>query len=86
MNEKMKPYVEWLEGLIENLIEHQPEKIGVCAILPDGNILTGYYGDCCPKDKAEMGFHMNNDGVLDTVFANAREIVRAAEEDDSEDA
>jgi hypothetical protein len=84
MDEKMMPYAEWLEGFIKNLIEYQPEKIGVCAILPDGNVLTGYFGDCCPKDKAEMGFHMNNDGVLDTVVANAKEIVLAAEAEEDE--
>lgn len=85
MNEKMKPYAEWLEEFIKNLIAFQPEKIGVCAVLPDGNVLTAYYGDCGPADKAEMGFHMNNDGILDTVFANAREIVRAAEEQEGDD-
>lgn len=84
MDEKMVPYAEWLEGFIQQLIELQPQKIGVCAILPDDMIMTGYYGECSPKDKAEMGFHLNNDGVLDTVIANAREIVRAAEESDDE--
>ena len=84
MDEKMMPYAKWLEGFLEKLIEYQPEKIGVCALLPDGNILTGYYGDCCPRDKAEMGFHMNTDGVLDTVMANSREILRAADEEEDD--
>lgn len=84
MNEELAPYAEWLEGFIENLLEFKPEKIGVCAILPDGNVLTGYYGDVFPMDKAQMGFHMNNDGVLDTVLANAKQIVSAAEEQEDE--
>ena len=30
-------YAEWLEELIQNVMEHQPEKIGVCMLLPDAN-------------------------------------------------
>ena len=85
MDEKLKPYAEWLELLIKNLVEHQPDMIGVCAFLPDGDVLTSYFGGCNPSDKAEMGFHMTSDAHLDTMLANAGMIVAAAEESDDEE-
>ena len=39
---------------------------------------------CNPSDKAEMGFHMTSDAHLDTMMANAKMIVEAAEEQDEE--
>ena len=78
------PYAEFLENFIENIMELQPEKIGVSAILPDGSVLTGYYGDCGHQDKAMMGYHMTTDAMMDTVTANARQIIEAAEEGDED--
>ena len=37
-------YAEWLEEFIKSIMEFKPEKIGVCALLPDGGTLTAYYG------------------------------------------
>lgn len=79
------PYAEFLENFIQNVMELQPEKIGVSAILPDGSVMTGYYGDCCHQDKAIMGYHMTTDAMMDTIFANARQIVEAAQEDEDEE-
>ena len=84
MDERLKPYAEWLEGLMRDLVEHQPDMIGVCAFLPEGDVLTSYFGGCNPSDKAEMGFHMTSDAHLDTMMANAKMIVEAAEEQDEE--
>ena len=78
-------YAEWLEGFIESLLEHKPEKIGVCAILPDGNYLTGFYGKCYPTDKAVMAYQIHTDAVYDTIKANAKEIVSAADEQEDEE-
>ena len=80
MDVRNSKYAEWLEGLIKYLLEHQPEKIGVCAIVPDGNVLTGFYGDCTPQDKAVMAYHIHTDAVFDTIKANAREVIEAAED------
>lgn len=85
MNEKLKPYAGFLENFAELLVEYQPEKVCVCAILPSGEILTGYYGDTGPQDKAVMAHNINCDAVMDTVVANAKTIVRAAEEQEDED-
>ena len=79
------PYAGWLEELIKTLLELQPTKIGVAAIIPDGDVLTGYYGDCTHVDKAVMGYHMNLDATMDVVEANAREITQAAEEAEDEE-
>ena len=74
------PYAEFLENFIRSIMELQPGKIGVCAILPDGSVLTGYYGDCSHQDKAMMGYHFHTDAVMETVEANARRIIEAAED------
>lgn len=79
------PYAEWLEGFIKAVLEEKPEKIGVCAIMPDGNAMTGYYGECCHQDKAMMGYHMNLDAVADVTMANAKLIMEAAEEQDGDE-
>lgn len=78
------PYSGWLESFIENLMEYNPDRIGVCAILPDGNVLTGFYGDCTPQDKAMMAYHVHTDAVFDTIKANAKEVIAAAEEQEED--
>ena len=79
------PYAGWLEELIKTLLELKPDKIGVAAITPDGDVLTGYYGDCTHVDKAVMGYHMNLDATMDVVTANAADIIEAAEEQEEDD-
>ena len=74
-------YAEWLEDLIKNIMEHQPEKIGVCYFLPDGGTLTSYFGGCYHMDKALMGYTMNLDATMEVVSANAKDILEAAEEE-----
>ena len=80
MDEKLKPYAQFLEGFAKSLVEYQPDKICVCAFLPGGEILTGYYGDVSSQDKAVMAHNINCDAVLDSIMANAKMIVQAAEE------
>lgn len=78
-------YAEWLEELIQKIMEHQPEKIGICALLPDGCTLTSYFGGCYHTDKAVMAYTMQLDATMDVVSANAKEILEAAEEQDGDD-
>lgn len=85
MDVTQTPYAGWLEELIRMLLEMKPEKIAVAAIATNGEVLTGYYGDCTHVDKATMGYHMNLDATMDVVAANAREIIRAAEEQEDND-
>ena len=74
-------YAEFLEELIRNIMELQPEKIGVCALLPDGSTLTQYFGGCYHTDKAVMGYTMNQDAIMDVITANIKDIMEAAEEE-----
>ena len=80
MNPKLKPYADFVEGLCEGIVEHQPTQIGVICTMGDGRHLTGFYGNLCSEDKGTLAYHMLADAVLDEVFANAAEIVKAAEE------
>lgn len=85
MDVTQTPYAGWLEELIRTLLEIKPDKIAAVAIAPDGDVLTGYYGDCTHVDKAVMGYHLSLDATMDVVHANAKEIVEAAEEEEAED-
>lgn len=78
-------YAEWLEDLIQNIMENQPEKIGVCMFFPDGCTLTSYFGGCYHMDKALMGYTMNLDATMDVVSANAQDIMDAADEEQDGD-
>lgn len=78
-------YAEWLEELIEFVMECEPERIGVCAIMPDGGTMTSYFGECGHMDKALMGYTMNLDAIFDVTKANAKEILDAAEEGEDDD-
>lgn len=84
MDKGMSRYAEWLEGFIGEIVALQPDRIGVVALMPDGNALTGYYGDCTYQDKALMSHHLSTDAMMDTIMANAKSIVEAAA-DDGED-
>lgn len=83
MNPKLKPYADFVEGLCEGLVEHQPTKIGVICMMGDGRSLTGFYGADCSEDKGSLAYHMLADAVMDEVFANAAGIVKAAEEQEN---
>ena len=85
MNDVTKSaYAEWLEEFIKSIMEFKPEKIGVCALLPDGGTYTNYFGDCGHMDKALMGYTMNLDAIMEVATANADQILAAAEELDEE--
>jgi hypothetical protein len=72
-------YAEFLEEVLSGVVQLQPEKIGICMIAEDGTTMTGYFGDCCPTDKAVMAFNLQNDATMDTIMANAKMILEAAE-------
>ena len=78
-------YAEWLEEFISDIMLYQPERIGVCMLLPNGGTYTNYFGDCGHLDKAQMGYSMNLDAIMEVVTANANDIVEAAEEEQDGD-
>ncbi len=78
-------YAGWLEEFITDIMLYQPERFGVCMLLPNGGTYTNYFGDCGHLDKASMGYTMNLDAIMEVTTDNAKEIVEAAEEQDGED-
>ena len=85
MDEKLKPYAGFLEDFAQQLVQYQPEKVCVCALLPGGEVLTGYFGDVGCTDKAVMAHNINCDAVMDSIMANAKMIVQAAQEQEDEE-
>ena len=85
MDERLMPYAHFMEEFAQQLVEYQPQKVCVCAILPSGEVLTGYMGDTGPQDKAVMAYNINCDAIMDTVCANAKTIIQAAEEQEEEE-
>ena len=85
MDVKKSEYAEFLEMLIKNIMEHQPDKIAVTAVMPSGMAFTAVYGDVGPFDLAQMAFHMQADAMMEIVKRNAKEVLEAAEEDDEEE-
>ena len=80
MDVKKTPYAQFLEAVVRGVVENKPEKIAVVGVMPDGKVFTGTFGDCGPYDLAVMASHLMADAMMDIVKANAREIIRAAEE------
>ena len=85
MDVRNSGYAGWLEELIATLMETKPEKIGVAALLPGGDVVTGYFGECGHTDKAIMAHNIQLDSLMDVVMANARDIVREAERQEEAD-
>lgn len=79
------PYAGFLEALCESVVELKPTKIAVTGILPDGNAFTGIFGDCSPYDLATMAFHLQTDAMMEIVKANAKDILKAAQEEEGEE-
>jgi hypothetical protein len=40
---KAQPYAEWLESVLRQLVDMNPQAIGIVAIMPDGSTGTQYY-------------------------------------------
>lgn len=82
MDDVMKtPYAPWLESIVQGVMELRPEKMAFCAMLPGGDAMTSYYGDCSPADMAVFSWHLQADAMMSVVQASANEILAAAEED-----
>lgn len=85
MDVAQSEYAEFLEMLIQNIMEHKPDKISVIATMPNGMAFNAIYGDCGPYDLAQMAFHLQADAVMEIVKRNARDILAAAEEEEEEE-
>lgn len=89
---KKTPYAEWLEGMIRQIMEVKPVRMGIVMVAEDGVVLTGYYGDRSHQDIAAMAWHLNMDAIWETVSVNADKLLimgqdlMESEEDDGDDA
>lgn len=79
MEKSLEKYAEWLEEAIGEIVERQPDAISVCAILPGGEVLTGYF-NCGYQDKVIMGHYITADATMDSILVNADKIVAAAQQ------
>ncbi len=73
----------WLEDCVRTLFEEKAEHIAVCAILPDGDVFTGYF-QCDVRDKGIIATNIQADAMMDTVLVNVDKIRDALEEDEEE--
>ena len=80
-NVTQTPYAEWLEGMIKAIMDHRPDRVGVCMLLPNGQVCTGYYGECYHQDKALMSYYIGLDAIGDALGPEREEDGDDAEED-----
>lgn len=74
-----KPYTAWLEEAIRTIMETGTEKMCFAAILPDGDVITGYY-NADATDKALFAHNIQSDVTMDTIKANIDTIKKAMED------
>lgn len=80
----LEKYAPFLEEMVKSVDELQPTQIGVVMICADEMVATNYLGVTSNTEKATMAYHMHMDAVMDAVFANARNIVETAEDQEDE--
>lgn len=68
-----RPYAEWLEDGVANIFQKDPKAICLMAILPDGQVLSGYYNSDI-WDKAMFKECVNQDITLDVINSNSDRI------------
>lgn len=84
MTDGLEKYAPFLEEMVKSVDELQPTKIGMVMICEDEVAMTAYMGVTSNTEKATMAYHMHMDAVMEAVFANARNIVETAEDQEDE--
>lgn len=74
-----KPYAVWLEEALKTIVETGTEKLCVAAILPNGDVFTGYY-NADTTDKALFAHNIQSDVTMDIIRANIDTIKKALED------
>ena len=78
-----KPYAAWLEEALKTVVETGAKKICVSAILPNGEVFTGYY-NADATDKALFAHNIQSDVTMDIIMANIDTIKKAMEDNDGD--
>lgn len=76
-----KPYAAWLEDALKTVVETGAKKMCVAAILPNGEVFTGYY-NADATDKALFAHNIQSDVTMDIIMANIDTIKKAMEDND----
>lgn len=76
------PWAGWLEEGLRDLMGMAPQCIAMSAILPDGEIYTGYWEASC-ADKIQIAGNIQMDATLDMLRANG-DILREVLEEEQE--
>lgn len=72
-------YSEWMEELVKTVFEKKPKAMAFTALLPEGDVLTGYY-NATAQDKAVFAHNIQCDIILDVIENNAGDIRRMLED------
>ena len=75
-----KPYAQFLEEVLPDMVQYDPVSIGIVFILPDGSIGTNYF-NCDCTDLVLMANAISKDELLSWMKVN-REIINEEWEDD----
>ena len=77
-----KPYAQFLEEVLPDMVQYDPVSIGIVFILPDGSIGTNYF-NCDCTDLVLMANAISKDELLSWMKVN-REIINDGWEEDEE--
>jgi hypothetical protein len=82
-----KPFNAWLEAVIHDVYDLNPQTIAFASKLEDGSVYTAYYM-ANATDKTVLAHNIYTDAILDVITANA-DVIKAAidelEEEGEED-
>lgn len=67
------PFADWLEEAIPALCRMDVKCIGMAAILKDGGVATNFW-EAATNDMAAMGYRFMEEGFLNTLRMNGREL------------
>lgn len=79
-----KKYAEWLEEILPQLFELDPESIGIVAIMKDWTQATSYF-NCDNSDRVQMVRSIFQDCLKDWIIVNADMIRGIFDSDDDGD-
>ena len=68
-NWESKPYIEWLEGIIKELVDIDPECIALEMLDADGKVYTCYW-NISSDDRARLIGGMQDDDRMEWLKAN----------------
>lgn len=78
------PFAKWLEESIPALCKMDVKCIGMAAILKDGGVALNFW-EAGTNDMAAMGYRIMEEGVLNTLRANGRELREIIENEGKEE-